>query len=108
MTELTEETGVTSPAISEEVRQFALPLILIVFPLAVALLPTPVFTLMALASASFLAYQLNCLRGFLWTFGLAFILNLFVFSGAISYFDIDAYIAPQIRMIAASSELSPD
>lgn len=108
MTELTEETGVISPAISEEVRQFALPLILIVFPLAVALLPTPVFTLMALASASFLAYQLKCLRGFLWTFGLAFILNLIVFSGAISYFDIDAYIAPQIRMIAASSELSPD
>jgi hypothetical protein len=107
MTQLSE-TQPVSALFSDEVKRFALPLLLIVFPLAVAILPTVHFLLCSLAAASFLAFHLKCLRAFLMTVGLAFAVNLLVYSGAVGYFDVDAYIAPQIRMIAASTEIVPD
>jgi hypothetical protein len=102
------ETQQEPTVFAGEVRRFALPLLLIVFPLAVALLPTMHFLLCSLAATSFLAYHLKCLRAFLMTLGIAFAINLLVYTGAVGYFDVDAYIAPQIRLIAATTDFVPD
>lgn len=103
-----EDVAPKSVPISDEVQRFALPLLLVLFPLSVALLPTPAFTGIAFAATAVLAFHLKCLRGFLWSVAVAFVLNLFVYSGAVGFFDVDAYLAPQIRFIAASKTIVPD
>lgn len=107
MTQLSEGQPVLT-FFSDELKRFALPLLLIVFPLAVAILPTVYFLFCALVATSFLAYYLKCLRAFLTTVCIAFVINFLFYSGAGGHFDVDAYIAPQIRLIASPCEIVPD
>lgn len=91
-----------------EIRRFALPLLLITFPFAIAFAAQPLLCGMVLTAFLFLAYQLNCLRSFAIILAVSFIINLFFFSGAVIHWDIDAYIAPQIRMLASTQTIEPD
>jgi hypothetical protein len=102
------DTSHEATVFTSEVHRFALPLLLITFPFAVAILPTVHFLLCSFVAFSFLAYHLKCLRAFLTIVGSAFGVNLLLYTGAGGHFDVDAYIAPQIRLISATKTLIPD
>lgn len=91
-----------------EIRRFALPFVLITFPFALAFAGTPVLSGMVIAAFCFVAYHLKCLKAFAITLGVSFLLNALVFSGAVVHFDTDAYIAPQIRLLASPFQITPD
>jgi hypothetical protein len=92
----------------EEIRRFALPLLLFTFPFAVALAGTPLLCGMVFVAFLLLAYQLKCVKPLGWVLLVSFLINACFFSGAVIHFDTDAYIAPQIRLIASPYQLSPD
>lgn len=92
----------------QEFKQFPLAFVVVLFPVMVAVLPSLSFLGMAFAVSLIFAYLLKCLKPFLLTLGISFILNLFIYAGATTHWDVDAYIAPQIRMIAAPTLLQMD
>ena len=91
-----------------EIRRFALPLLLITFPFAIALAAHPTACAIVFAAFCCLAYQLKCLKAFTVILFISLLVNACVFSGVAVYGDVDAYIAPQIRLLAASVKIEPD
>lgn len=88
--------------------ELPLPLLLITFPLAIALARTPWVMGMVFAAYLLLARQFRCLWPFLLTYLAAFALNLPVLSAFSAYSDADAYIGPQTRQLASSLPLIMD
>ena len=97
-----------SDRLPAEIRRFALPFLLITFPFAIAFAGTPLVSGMVFAAFFFLAYQLNCIKPFGMILGASFLINCLLFSGAVIHFDTDAYIAPQIRLLASPFQITPD
>lgn len=86
----------------------ALPLLLALFPVAVGLARTPATVGLVAAAFLFLAWHLRCLRGFAWALGAALGLSLLVFAGAALHYDVDNYLAPQVRLLVLPPGLAPD
>lgn len=97
-----EETDQTSG------RWVALPLLLVLFPLAVGLARTPLPVGMVALAFCFLAWHFRCLRGFLCVYAAAFLLNLPVLSVCGLPGDQDFYLGPQARLLAAGGGLEFD
>lgn len=89
-------------------RWVALPLLLVLFPLAVGLARAPLPAGMVAAAFCLLAWQFRCLKGFLCVYAAAFLLNLPVLSVCGLPGDQDFYLGPQARLIAAGGELAFD
>ena len=64
----------------EQPRRDVLPLLIVLFPLPIALARTPLVTGMVFAAFCFLAWQFLCLKGLLAISAVAILLNLSVFS----------------------------
>lgn len=98
-----------SPAqIPEQPRRDTLPLLLVLFPLAVALARTPLVVGMVFAAFCFLSWQFRCHKAFLLTLGIAFALSLLLFTGATIHYDVDNYLGPQIRLFSLPFGVQPD
>ena len=108
MTRTGEDKSMDSDRLPAEIRRFALPFLLITFPFAIAFAGTPLVSGMVFAAFFFLAYQLNCIKPFGMILGASFLINCLFFSGAVIHFDTDAYIAPQIRLLASPFQITPD
>lgn len=89
-------------------RWAALPLLLVLFPLAVGLARTPLPVGMVALAFCFLAWHFRCLRGFLCVYAAAFLLNLPVLSVCGLPGDQDFYLGPQARLLAAGGGLEFD
>ncbi len=85
-----------------------LPLLLISFPLVIAFARTPGVIAIVFTAFLVVAHKYACLKPFLITLGVALLLSLLVFTGAVIHFDIDAYLAPQIRLLTLPSTLTTD
>lgn len=85
-----------------------LPMLLVVFPLAVGLAATPVMVGIVSLAFLFVAYAAHCLRGFIWALGVAMCLALLVYSGAAIHSDVDNYLGPQVRLLTLPSGYVPD
>ncbi len=95
-----------SPApLAEPARAAALPLLLITFPLAVALARTPWLVGFVALAYLFIAHHLRVLKPFLLIYGVAAALNFPVLSAFAYHGDVDFYIGPQTRQLAAGREL---
>ena len=86
----------------------ALPLLLVLFPLAVGLARAPLPVAMVAAAFLFLAWHLRCLRAFVGIYAVAFLLNLPVLSVCGLPGDQDFYLGPQARLLAAGGDLAFD
>lgn len=62
----------------------------------------------SLPACAVLSFHHHCHKAFLLTVAGAFLLNLLLYSGATVHWDIDAYIVPQIRLMASGFTLQPD
>lgn len=85
-----------------------LPLLLVTFPAAVAVAQTPWLVGMVAVATLFLAYHFHCLKAFLAIYGIAFLFNLPVLSAFAYHSDVDFYLGPMARQIAAGCPLSFD
>ncbi len=82
-------------------REYAplLTMLLISFPMAVALAQRPLLVGFVVATFLCLAWKTHCIKPFTITLGVALVLSMLVFTGAVIHFDIDNYLAPQIRQM---------
>lgn len=85
-----------------------LPLILIFLPIAGLFSQSPMMAAISFLAGAALSFHHHCHKPFLLTVAGAFLLNLLLYSGATVHWDIDAYIVPQIRLIASGFTLQPD
>lgn len=86
----------------------ALPLLVVLFPLAVGLARTPLPVAMVAAAFLFVAWHFRCLRAFALVYAAAFLLNLPVLSVCGLPGDQDFYLGPQVRLLAAGGGLEFD
>lgn len=86
----------------------ALPLILILLPVLLLFSQTPMMAAVSFLACAVLSFHYRCHKAFLITVAGAFLLNLLIYSGATVHWDIDAYIVPQIRLMASGFTLQPD
>ncbi len=98
----------SSCRVTEEGSTRVFSLLLIAFPGAVALAGMPHVVGLVFCAFLFVAWKFGCLKGFLWTLGVAFVLNFFVVSGFGIYSDVDYYLSPNIRLLAGGGALQPD
>lgn len=89
-------------------RWVALPLLLVLFPLAVGLARTPLPVGMVALAFCFLAWHLRVLKGFLLAVGVALGVSLLVYAGGVLHYDVDNYLGPQVRLLALPAGLAPD
>ena len=92
----------------EQQRRDVLPLLIVLFPLAIALARTPLVIGMVFVAFCFLAWQFRCLKSLLAIYAVAILLNLPVLSVCGSPGDQDFYLGPQARLLAAGGELAFD
>ncbi len=88
--------------------ELPLPLLLVTFPLAVALARTPWPMGMVAVAYLLLAHRFRSLVPFLLTYAAAITLNLPVLSAFAYHGDVDFYLGPQARQLAASVPLAMD
>ncbi len=100
---LTRHASAFAPA--EPTPLEVLPLLLITFPMAVALARTPWLVGMVAVGYLFLAHHLRCLHAFVLTYGVAILLNLPILSAFAYFGDVDFYLGPQVRQLAAGRPL---
>ena len=75
----------------------ALALLLVTFPLAVALAQMPWLVGGVVIGYLLLAKQFKCLKAFSIILGVAFLYALLVYTGSVIHADIDNYLGPQVR-----------